>query len=426
MVVSATSAARETRACGGRGLRGMVVGMDIDELREQTPGCAHRAHLNNAGAALMSRTTLDAMAAHLRLEAEIGGYEAAAATQDRIDATYSLLATLLGGQPSEVALFDNSTHAWNAAFYSIPFKRGDRILTGRAEYGSNVLAYWQVAQRTGAEVVVIPNDADGQIDLGALAGLVDERTRLIGLTWVPTSGGLVNPAAEVGRIARDAGALYLLDATQAVGQFPIDVTAIGCDLLTGTGRKFLRGPRGTGFLWVREAALDRLDPFVVEIGSATWDGGRGFTWAPGARRFESWESSYINIVGLGAAVQQALDLGIDRIAERTRLLGQSLRDQLAELPGVTTHDLGTQRCAIVTARVDGRSAEDVAEALAHERINVSTTVAEHNQLDTEDRGVHPLVRFSPHYYNTKAEISQAVQAIDAIAGGRTSEVPRWR
>jgi selenocysteine lyase/cysteine desulfurase len=137
-----------------------------------------------------------------------------------------------------VALFDNSTHAWNAAFYSIPLGPGDRILTGRDEYGSNALAYLQVARRSGAEIVVVPNDGDGQIDVGALAGLVDERTKLIGLTWVPTSGGLVNPAAAVGRIARDAGVLYLLDATQAVGQFPVDVHDMGCDLLTGTGRKF--------------------------------------------------------------------------------------------------------------------------------------------------------------------------------------------
>ena len=126
---------------------------------------------------------------------------------------------------------------------------------------------------------------------------------------MPTSGGLVNPAAAVGRIARDAGALYLLDATQAVGQFPVNVHDVGCDLLTGTGRKFLRGPRGTGFLWVRDSALERLDPFVAEIRSATWDGRRGFTWADGARRFETWENSYVNIIGLGAAVRQALELG---------------------------------------------------------------------------------------------------------------------
>ncbi len=292
-------------------------------------------------------------------------------------------------EADEVALFDNATHAWNAAFYSVPLGPGDRILTGRAEYGSNVLAYWQVAQRTGAEVVVVPNDRHGQLDVTALAALVDERVKLIGVSHVPTSGGLVNPAAEIGRIARDAGVLFLLDATQSAGQFPVDVDAIGCDLLTGTGRKFLRGPRGTGFLWVRTAALERLDPFVAEIGSATWDGGRGFTWAAGARRFESWENSYVNVVGLGAAVRQALDLGIDAIGERTAMLGARLRSQLDGLPGVSAHDLGQVRCAIVTARVDGRARADVAAALGRAGVNVSATVAEDSPLDTQDRARPP-------------------------------------
>ena len=392
--------------------------MDVEALRAETPGCARRLHLNNAGAALMARPTLDAMTAHLRLEAEIGGYEAAVAAQDAIGAAYAGIAGLLGGRADEVALFDNATHAWNAAFYSVPLGPGDRILTGRAEYGSNVLAYWQVARRTGAEVVVVPNDRHGQLDTTALAGLVDERVKLIGVSHVPTSGGLVNPAAEIGRLARDAGVLFLLDATQSVGQFPVDVDAIGCDLLTATGRKFLRGPRGTGFLWVRTAALDRLAPFVAEIGSATWDGARGFTWADGARRFESWENSYVNILGLGAAVRQALHLGTGAIGERTAMLGTRLRGQLDALPGVSTHDLGEQRCAIVTARVEGVPAAGVAAELGRAGINVSTTIAEHSPLDTQDRAVHPLVRFSPHYYNNEQELDRAVELIAAIARGR--------
>ena len=193
---------------------------------------------------------------------------------------------------------------------------------------------------------------------------------------MPTSGGLVNPAAAVGRIARDAGVLYL---------------------------------------WVRDAALERLDPFVAEIRSATWDGGRGFTWADGARRFETWENSYVNIIGLGAALRQALELGLDAIGDRCRTLGERLREGLGQLPGVTTHDLGTHRCAIVTAKIAGLSADDVAAALRRATINVSTTVAGPNPLDTEERGIHPLVRFSPHYYNTEAEIDRAVAAVAELA-----------
>lgn len=385
--------------------------MDIETIRAMTPGCRNRIHLNNAGAGLLSTVTLDAMRRQLDLEAEIGGYEAAEAVEERIATSYRALAQLVGGKPAEIALFDNSTHAWNAAFYSVPLGPGDRIITAQNEYGSSVLAYWQVARRTGAELVVAPNDSSGQVDVAALEGLVDDRTKLIGLTWVPTSGGLVNPAQEVGRIAREADVLYLVDATQVAGQLPIDVASVGCDMLNGTGRKFLRGPRGTGFLWVGERALQRLEPYVVEIRAATWVGDDRFEWAAGARRFETWENSYVNIVGLGAAVQQALDLGVDETARRAVSLGRRLRDGLDQIPGVQTHDLGVERCAIVTASVAGRGADDVALELAARGINVTTTVPEDNQLDMLDRGVHPLVRFSPHYYNTEAEIDRTLDEI---------------
>lgn len=391
---------------------------DIEALRALTPGCSQRTHLNNAGAALMSTPTITAMTDYLHREASIGGYEAEDEAAERIAAVYDSLATLLGALPRQIALFDNSTHAWNAAFYSVPLRAGDRILTGRNEYGSNVLAYLQVAQRTGAELVVVPNDDTGQLDVDALANLIDDRTKLIGITWVPTSGGLVNPATEVGRLAREADVLYLLDATQTAGQLPIDVAAIGCDMLTGTGRKFLRGPRGTGFLYAGERAIDRLEPYVAEIQSATWDGARSFTWVDGAQRFETWENSYVNVLGLGAAVRQALDLGVDWIGARSQSLGARLRDGLAQIDGVTVHDLGRQQCAIVTARIAGMDTAAAAAALSRQGINVSTTVAEHNQLDTEVRDVHPMLRLSPHYFNTDAEIDSAVDAIAGLVAER--------
>jgi selenocysteine lyase/cysteine desulfurase len=388
--------------------------MDVEQLRAETPGTAHVNHLNNAGAALMSGRTLAAMTGYLDLEASIGGYEAAARSAGTIEAAYGGMARLLTADRDEIALFDNSTHAWSAAFYAIPFRPGDRILTSRAEYGSNVLAYFQVAARTGAELVVVPNDETGSLDLAALAELADERTKLIGLTYVPTFGGLVNPAAEVGRVAREVGALYLLDGTQAVGQFPVDVTELGCDLLTGTGRKFLRGPRGTGFLYARAGVLERLDPAVVEIGSATWDGGTGYTWAAGAKRFETWERSGVILAGLAAAVEQALELGLDAIGERAAGLGTRLRGQLAALPRVSTHDQGRDPCAIVTITVEGVPAEAVKAELSAAGINVTTTTPADDPLDTEVRKLPELVRLSPHYYNTEAELDRAVEVVAGL------------
>ena len=267
--------------------------LDVPALRAATPGCAHRVHLNNAGAALLARPTLEAVMEHLHLR----GAPSAGTRPPTPPATTS--PPLMRGWPARrrPRRRDRAVRQRHPRLerrlLAIRLRPGDRILTGRAEYGSNVLAYLQVAQRTGAEVVVVPDDESGQLDIAALADLIDERTRLIGISHVPTDGGLVNPAAEIGRVARAAGVLYLLDATQSVGQFPLDVEEIGCDLLTATGRKFLRGPRGTGFLWVRSAALDRLDPHVVEIGSADWDGPpRLRLEAPGARRFATWEHSY--------------------------------------------------------------------------------------------------------------------------------------
>ncbi|MGW1365144.1 aminotransferase class V-fold PLP-dependent enzyme [Streptomyces chartreusis] len=252
----------------------------------------------------------------------------------------------------------------------------------------------------------------------------DQTSTPIGYAPVPTSGGLVNPAAEIGRITRAAGVPFLLDATQSVGQFPVDVAELGCDMLTATGRKFLRGPRGTGFLWVRPEALGYLEPHVTEIAAATWDGKRSFTWHDGAQRFETWEVSYANVLGLSAAVQQALDLGMDEIGRRALALGTYLRDRLDAVPGITTYDLGRQRCAIVTCKVDNMATAEVAAALAGHGINVSTTDPVQTQFDTEYRDVHPLARLSPHYYNTEAEIDRAVGVLAELAGARKSPAPR--
>ncbi len=384
---------------------------DLERARRETPGCANVLHFNNAGAALMPQPVLDATVAHLQREARMGGYEAADAADEAVERVYDSVAALLHCHREEIALVENATRAWDMAFYAVPFGPGDRILTAMAEYASNVISYLQIARRTGAVVEVVPNDDHGQLSVAALQELIDDRVKLIAITHVPTNGGLVNPAAEVGRVARAAGILFLLDACQSVGQLPIDVEAIGCDMLSATGRKYLRGPRGTGFLYVRQSALDRLEPPFLDLHAARWVARDRYEVVPNARRFETWETNYAARLGLGVAVDYARAWGIEAISERIAHLAATLRARLADVPGVVVRDLGLQKCGIVTFTVTGHDPNAVRHALAAQKINVTTSTPYSTRYDMEDRGIGGLVRASVHYYNSEEEIERFVRTI---------------
>lgn len=389
--------------------------IDIETVRNDTPAALRRAYLHNAGAALMPRPVVDAMKAYIDLEAEVGGYAAADREAVRLRGLYGSVATLLNADPDEIAVTENSTVAWQMAFYALPFRDGDRILTSQAEYAANYVAFLQVARQTGARIDVVPSDAHGELDLDALTAALDERVKLIAITWVPTNGGLVNPAAAVGRLARAHGIPFLLDACQAMGQMPVDVDAIGCDFLAATGRKFLRGPRGTGFLYVRRAMLDRLEPPMIDHFAAPWVERDRYRLRDDARRFETWENNYAARLGLKVAVDYALHLGLEAIEQRCRALSGRLRTGLSALPGVTVRDLGRTPCAIVSFTHDGADpASLVAEA---DRAGVTIGVSDppSTRLDAEARGLPLLLRASPHYYNTESDVDRLI-AVCAACG----------
>jgi cysteine desulfurase/selenocysteine lyase len=390
--------------------------IDLERVRADTPGVEHVVHLNNAGSALPPRQVVDAVVEHLQREAEIGGYEAAAERKDRWEHTYDALALLLGADRDEIAVVENATRAWDMAFYAFAFQSGDRILTGRAEYASNWIALKHVTDRTGASIEVVPDDESGQIDVAALERLLDERVKLVSLVHVPTQSGLVNPAAAVGRVTRAAGVPLLLDACQSIGQLPVDVNEIGCDILSGTGRKFLRGPRGTGFLYVRRELIERLEPPLLDMHAAEWQPDGSYRIRADARRFENWETYYAGKVGLGAAVDYALAIGIEDGWERIQVLASRLRAELAELPDVTVLDRGAVLGATVTFTVADLPAAEVQRRLAAERINVSVMDAASARLDFDPRGLEEAVRSSVHYYNSDEEIDVLV---DAVRGART-------
>jgi cysteine desulfurase / selenocysteine lyase len=388
--------------------------IDVDRARAETPGCEHVVHLNNAGSALMPQPVLDAAVGHLELEARIGGYEAHDANPEAIDRFYGATAELIGAAPEEIAFVSSATRAWDMAFYSFRFERGDRILTSVADYISNYLAFLQTAERTGVEVVTVPNDEHGQLSVDALRDAIDDRVKLIAVTHVPTNGGLVNPVAAVGAISREAGIPYLVDACQAAGQLPLDVDAIGCDALSATGRKFLRGPRGTGFLYVRAELLERLDPPLIDMRAADWVAPDRYELRRDGRRFEEWEQDFAGKVGLARAIDYALEWGVEAIWERVRDLGARLRAQLGALEGVTVRDVGAERSAIVTFDVADVSADRVMETLRRRGINVSVSATSSAVIESLERGLPDLVRASPHYYNAADELDRLVEAVAEI------------
>ncbi len=388
--------------------------IDLERIRAETPGVGKVIHLNNCGAGLMPAPVLDCLTEHLRLEAEIGGYEAEDAALPQTEHSYDAIARMLNCHRDEIAIVENATVAWCAAFYGMTFKPGDKVLTAVSEYASNYIAYLQMQQRAGIEVEVVPNDNQGQLDVGALENMIDERVKLISVTHVPTNGGLINPAADIGRVAKAAGVPYLLDACQSAGQLPLDVEEIGCDMLSATGRKYLRGPRGTGFLYVRRNWLDKLDPPVLDLHSASWSARNGYEMKPNARRFENWEFYVAGKAGLGVAVDYALDLGLDNIAERVQRLAADLRIELDALPGVQTHDLGAEKSGIISFSVDGVNPDEVASRLAADKINISTSTVFSTRVDMEQRGIDAFNRMGVHYYNSEDELDRFLERIKGM------------
>lgn len=387
---------------------------DVELLREDTPGVRQVLHFNNAGTGLAPTPVLDAVRQHLDLEAMTGGYEAAARAKPAMDTFYTALAALIGSKPHEIAYIENATRAWDMAFYGIDFREGDRVVTGRAEYVSNYVALLQMKKHKGIEIDLVEDDASGQIDLHALKSAITPKTRLVALTHIPTFSGLINPAEEVGDIARSAGILYLLDACQSAGQIPLNVHEIGCHMLSGTGRKYLRGPRGTGFLYVSDNVLDQIEPPFIDLQSANWLDDTSYELVPHARRFETWERYVAGQIGLGVAVTYAIGFGMERLANRTCALGAQLRSELAGVDGVTVHDKGKRKGGIVTFTLAGETPEQTKLRLAEQGINVSVSTAGSARIDLPRRGLDAVVRASLHAFNSEEEIERFVKALGRI------------
>ena len=383
---------------------------EVERWRADTPGCANVIHLNNAGASLMPQPVLTAIIDHLNRETMFGGYESADDVEPAIQDAYAAVARLIGASPRNVAIVENATVAFFQALSAFDFKRGDIIVTTRNDYISNQLAYLSLVKRHGIEIRRAADLPSGGVDPQSVRELLrDPKVRLLAVTWIPTNSGLIQQVEQIGAIAAESGVPYLVDACQAVGQLPVDVPRLRCDFLSATARKFLRGPRGIGFLYVSDRALQRGDaPLYIDMRGARWLTADSYELEPDARRFENWEFPYALLLGLGAAARYAVDAGIEQCSRRALMLAATLRDKLAGVARVL--DRGEKLAAIVTADF-GRSAGEIVAELRKQKINASATYRQWAILDMDEKHAKSAVRLSPHYFNSEEELDVAVDAL---------------
>lgn len=394
--------------------------LDVDRQialwRADTKGTAQCVHLNNAGSSLMPAPVADAIVQHIRLEEMLGGYEAADLMQSAIQDSRGNVAELLNTHPRNVAILESATTGFERALASFDFSPGDVIVTTRNDYISNQLAFMALAQRLG---VVIRHAADlpeGGVDPQSVRTLLrDPRCKLMTATWIPMNSGLVQPVHSLGEECEAAGIPFVVDACQAVGQIPIDLRTLKCDYLSASARKFLRGPRGIGFLYVSDRQLEAgRYPLFIDMRGARWTGKDSFQIETSAIRFEQWEFAYALVLGLGAAAAYAQTANIATVQELSWGLASYAREQLARLPNVRVLDRGRELCAIVTIAMHGWAAPDVVAELRKRQIHTSRLVQELAVFDMKDKGVASALRISPHYFNTRGEIDLLREALREI------------
>ncbi|SDF79938.1 Selenocysteine lyase/Cysteine desulfurase [Mucilaginibacter pineti] len=377
---------------------------ELNKYRNDTAGCSGLVHFNNAGASLPPDVVIDTIVDYLKEEATYGGYETEYKNIARIEGVYQLIADLVGAEKEEVAIFENASAAWGTAFKGLTFQEGDEIITCEMEYVTNMIGLADVRKK-GIKVIVVGNDANGNFPLADLEKAINSKTKLIAVTHIPSSGGGILPINEIGKVANKHQVLYMVDACQTAGQYPIDVKEIGCDILSATGRKYMRAPRGTGFLFVKRSVQDKLSPVLMDFLAASNVSLDGYTLRNDARRFELYEKSRALTLGLGKAIEYALTVGLDRIWQRVQYLADLARTELSSIPGVTVHDIGSELCGIVTFSVEGIDSMAVRNKLVENGINVSFGGSQATPIYMEKHGLKGIVRASLHYYNKESEIA---------------------
>jgi selenocysteine lyase/cysteine desulfurase len=395
---------------------------EVQKFRNETSGTRNVVHLNNAGAGLMPDVVTKAQLDHIKLESEIGGYEAADLKSDAINAFYEQAALLFNCKTANIAFTASATDAYTRALSSIPFNKGDIILTDKDNFVSNQIQFLSLQKRFGIKIIHINNTPIGGVDLNDLEEkLKKHQPKLLTITHIPTNSGLVQPVKDIAKIfshysqSYPEKTWYILDACQSAGQMKVDVQKLHCDFLSLTCRKYLRGPRGTGALYISDKALNSgLEPMFIDMRGAEWTEKGKYKQQPDAKRFEDWEFAYSTVIGTKTAIQYCRNIGEDKIWQQIKLLSGFIRNELSSIERLKILDRGAENASSVTFHVAHSKPDFIVQELLKRKINVVASYRAYGLIDFDEKGVEWVIRASPHYYNTISEIEIFIEALKEI------------
>jgi len=388
--------------------------MIIESIRADIPHYGDKLFLNSAGSSLMPKSVREVINQYLIDEEMYGGYKLADIRSDELEQFYHQAAQLLNCKSQNIAFAHDATDAYIKALSSIDFKEGDIIITSQDDYSSNQIQFISLQQRLGIQIKRIRTLENGDIDLNHFSDLIKEqKPKLVAITHIPTNSGKIQDVQSIGQLCSQEDIIYLVDACQSVGQIPVDVQDINCDFLSATGRKFLRGPRGTGLLYVSDKILNQqFYPLFIDGFGAKWTGSEHFEIKQSAKRFQTWEAPFAMVLGLAEALRYANDIGMDHIHARNQQLMQHFRGKLNTISGLQVFDTGSQLSNITTIKKNGKSLEETENFLTLHQVFYSVSTLEWGLLDFTDKGVDWVIRLSPHYFNTIEELDCVCEILD--------------
>lgn len=382
--------------------------MNTDKIRQEIRGLSDgKLFFNNAGSSLMPNIVVDSMIDYLQQEEQFGGYEVANKNAELLENFYTETAKLINCKPSNIAFMTSATEAFSKALSSIIFKEGDTVITTVDDYISNQITFISLQKRLNVKIIRIKKLKNNELDLEDLENLIKQNhPKLVAVTHIPTNSGLVQDIEAVGKICRQYDILYLADCCQSVGQMVVDVEKIGCDFLTATGRKFMRGPRGSGFLYVSDRVLEQdYAPILLDMRGAHWSEYNNYELFKTAKRFEHWEVSYAAVLGMMEAVKYANIIGLNNIENYNKKLAETLRKNL-ENGGFKVLDIGKNLSSIVTFCGPDNDLDNIQKVLKENNVFFSVSYKNSALIDFTDKKVDGAVRLSPHYFNTLEEIEK--------------------